>query len=200
MSGPSRRLKNERPEVEVDVAQPKKKCGEVRCKVCLQPHALRLCPRFRAMDPARRRKAVMQFGYCFNCLAESHKRTDCRSRKRCMECCGEHHTMLHPRFVGNQRKREDPPRAVASRPQKVKKAPRAIRQPPQRDSHQRRSDNARRRNNASRRVARNPETQQQRTISGRCTCGHNPTNSTTVSPNTGHGPATIVIHVHSGSH
>ncbi|XP_075147390.1 uncharacterized protein LOC142221522 isoform X2 [Haematobia irritans] len=142
MSGPSRRLKNERPEVEVDVAQPKKKCGEVRCKVCLQPHALRLCTRFRAMDPARRRKAVMQFGYCFNCLAESHKRTDCRSRERCME----------------------------------------------------------RRNNASRRVARNPETQQQRTISGRCTCGHNPTSSTTVSPNTGHGPATIVIHVHSGSH
>ncbi|XP_075163703.1 uncharacterized protein LOC142236334 [Haematobia irritans] len=200
MSGPSRRLTNERPEADKDVTQRTKKGSEVRCKICLQPHVLRLCPRFRAMDSAKRRRTVMKLGFCFNCLAESHKRLNCKSRERCMECCGEHHTMLHPRFVG---KRENPPSAVASRPQNSRKATEKAKprkKTPRRDTHQRRSLDARSNTNAANSMSTNPESHQPRAAGGRCTCGHNPVNTSTVSPNTGSGPATIVIHVHSGSH
>ncbi|XP_075153807.1 uncharacterized protein LOC142227253 [Haematobia irritans] len=47
------------------------------------------------MDVGRRRTEARRLGYCFNCLARSHKTYECISETACRHCGEEHHTLLH---------------------------------------------------------------------------------------------------------
>lgn len=107
MSSPPRRLTNERAAVaEVDPLDlPLDRHIIPRCRVCRDSHPLRMCPEFRKMRPRQRLQAVKRHRYCINCLAHSHFLKECRSRERCFECLGEHHTMLH--IHDNDRRRTD---------------------------------------------------------------------------------------------
>lgn len=47
------------------------------------------------MNVPERRKAVKDKGFCFKCLCSTHTRQWCPSRKICLVCNSNHHTMLH---------------------------------------------------------------------------------------------------------
>lgn len=47
------------------------------------------------MSVRERRRTAQTLGYCMNCLARSHRSYDCHSEVACLECGGEHHTLLH---------------------------------------------------------------------------------------------------------
>ncbi|XP_073820585.1 uncharacterized protein isoform X2 [Musca autumnalis] len=47
------------------------------------------------MAVSKRRTEAQQKGFCFNCLCTAHTREWCPSRKTCMVCHKNHHTMLH---------------------------------------------------------------------------------------------------------
>lgn len=66
-----------------------------KCRICHERHVLQSCCVFHDMSVAERREAVKEKGYCFNCLCSSHTRNWCPSRKKCMVCNNNHHTMLH---------------------------------------------------------------------------------------------------------
>ncbi|XP_075157837.1 uncharacterized protein LOC142231103 [Haematobia irritans] len=66
-----------------------------KCRVCNDIHPLRLCKRFLAMNPSRRRQEVERHGYCLNCLAHKHSKLTCFSKSGCRKCNHKHHTLLH---------------------------------------------------------------------------------------------------------
>ncbi|XP_073824797.1 uncharacterized protein [Musca autumnalis] len=66
-----------------------------KCRICKERHFIKSCPTFCAMDVTRRRAEAQQKGFCFNCLCTAHTREWCPSRKTCLVCDLNHHTMLH---------------------------------------------------------------------------------------------------------
>ncbi|XP_075156468.1 uncharacterized protein LOC142229775 [Haematobia irritans] len=66
-----------------------------KCRICFNRHSLKDCPVFYRMDVQNRRKEVKEKRFCFKCLCSSHTRDWCPSRKTCMVCNYNHHTMLH---------------------------------------------------------------------------------------------------------
>ncbi|XP_075151112.1 uncharacterized protein LOC142225221 [Haematobia irritans] len=66
-----------------------------KCRICFDRHSLKECPVFYRMDVQTRRKEVKEKRFCFKCLCSSHTRDWCPSRKTCMVCNYNHHTMLH---------------------------------------------------------------------------------------------------------
>ncbi|XP_075169248.1 uncharacterized protein LOC142241354 [Haematobia irritans] len=66
-----------------------------KCRICYKRHTLKDCSAFYNMDVLKRRQEVKIKGFCFKCLCSSHTREWCRSRKTCMVCNNNHHTMLH---------------------------------------------------------------------------------------------------------
>ena len=90
----SRRLTVERPE---NISLDEVNGSTSNCRLCKGKHTLQKCPTFRRLKPYERLGIVGRHKYCINCLAQSHSLRNCRSRERCMECLGHHHTMLHLR-------------------------------------------------------------------------------------------------------
>ncbi|XP_075163773.1 uncharacterized protein LOC142236493 [Haematobia irritans] len=72
-----------------------------KCRICHQRHALKDCGKFHQMDVRERREEVKVKGFCFKCLCSSHTRDWCRSRKTCLVCNQNHHTMLHTDTTSN---------------------------------------------------------------------------------------------------
>ncbi|XP_075155842.1 uncharacterized protein LOC142229189 [Haematobia irritans] len=66
-----------------------------KCRICYKWHTLKDCPAFYNMDVHKRRQEVKEKRFCYKCLCSSHTRDWCRSRKTCMVCNHNHHTMLH---------------------------------------------------------------------------------------------------------
>ncbi|XP_075151330.1 uncharacterized protein LOC142226585 [Haematobia irritans] len=66
-----------------------------KCLVCERYHSLRFCRRFLDLDVGARRREVRRLGYCFNCLARSHRTYECTSQSGCKICNDEHHSLLH---------------------------------------------------------------------------------------------------------
>ncbi|XP_075144670.1 uncharacterized protein LOC142219675 [Haematobia irritans] len=66
-----------------------------KCRICYKRHTLRDCQAFYNMDVSKRRQEVKEKRFCFKCLCSSHTREWCRSRKTCMVCNSNHHTLLH---------------------------------------------------------------------------------------------------------
>lgn len=78
------------------------------CRYCNRDHPLRKCFRFRRLPVQERIAVVRKHGYCFNCLAHSHRIRHCQSRERCGVCLGEHHTLLHRDSTTHRKKRQHP--------------------------------------------------------------------------------------------
>lgn len=47
------------------------------------------------MSVTERREAIKDKGFCFNCLCTAHTRNFCPSRKTCIVCDKNHHTLIH---------------------------------------------------------------------------------------------------------
>lgn len=47
------------------------------------------------MTVPERREVIKEKGFCFNCLCTAHTRNFCPSRKKCMVCERNHHTLIH---------------------------------------------------------------------------------------------------------
>lgn len=71
------------------------------CQVCnSQPgHLLIHCPLFGEKSPTERHQIIKDLKRCFNCFS-THMANDCTNSKKCSECGGKHHTLLH--FINHE--------------------------------------------------------------------------------------------------
>ena len=60
-----------------------------RCPYCLGSHAAKSCEKVTSTDD--RRKILRKYMRCFSCLNKGHKAKDCRAKRPCTKCQGEHH-------------------------------------------------------------------------------------------------------------
>ncbi|XP_037827650.1 uncharacterized protein LOC119615720 [Lucilia sericata] len=65
------------------------------CKLCNEEHTLRICPKFRSFSVQERIDFVFKNKYCNNCLGHSHIKVNCKSKRTCLYCKKQHHTLLH---------------------------------------------------------------------------------------------------------
>lgn len=66
----------------------------VKCPLCSNEHGLFHCNEFIKLHLFDRRKLIAKHNLCRNCLFD-HKGKQCKSEKRCRQCTGQHHTLLH---------------------------------------------------------------------------------------------------------
>ncbi|XP_037823627.1 uncharacterized protein LOC119611993 [Lucilia sericata] len=69
---------------------------EFGCPLCNRYHSIRVCSKFMVMPVELKLRVVAQHLLCYNCLAQSHSRSECRSIDRCRRCMQDHNTLLHP--------------------------------------------------------------------------------------------------------
>lgn len=67
----------------------------ISCIKCSDTHSIRQCEQFKAMSVNDRSSFAKSKRLCVNCLSASHNSNKCASNKRCFECKGRHHTLLH---------------------------------------------------------------------------------------------------------
>ena len=79
------------------------------CDVCKGDHFVVMCPKFRSMTVAERRKVVANNMLCYNCCGR-HSSANCKSPHKCKQCGIQHHTMLH---IPDQRPAQPPPQTEA---------------------------------------------------------------------------------------
>lgn len=65
------------------------------CVVCQSNHPLFACDQFHQKSVEERIDVVRNYKLCFNCISGQHQARDCRSKHRCHECNGSHHTLIH---------------------------------------------------------------------------------------------------------
>lgn len=65
------------------------------CPVCKDRHNIRICPEFRRFTTQERIDFVFKNKICNNCLSQNHIKTKCKSKKTCISCKKQHHTLLH---------------------------------------------------------------------------------------------------------
>ena len=58
-------------------------------------HALWKCSRFKELAVEERWAITKSQRHCFNCLASGHLSKNCKSKQRCLQCGGVHHSLLH---------------------------------------------------------------------------------------------------------
>lgn len=75
------------------------KTGEA-CAFCLGGHLHEECR--KVTDINERKKLILKFARCFNCLKKGHRARDCKSSVNCKKCKGKHHTA-----ICEERKREE---------------------------------------------------------------------------------------------
>ena len=80
------------------------------CDVCKGDHFIVMCPKFRGMTVAERRKVVASNMLCYNCCGR-HSSANCKSPHKCKQCGIQHHTMLH---IPDARPAQPPPQTEAS--------------------------------------------------------------------------------------
>lgn len=68
-----------------------------KCPYCNSTHWLSACNTFAYLSPQQKRNFVTKSNLCLNCLF-SHGGKECTSIRRCHECQGKHHTILHEAF------------------------------------------------------------------------------------------------------
>ena len=69
---------------------------ERKCVGCYEAtHPLYSCGAFAAMSHENRLARVRKHSLCLNCLRQGHYASQCKSTRRCEECHGKNHTLLH---------------------------------------------------------------------------------------------------------
>ena len=69
---------------------------ERKCVGCYEAtHPLYSCSSFAALSHENRLARVRKHNLCMNCLRQGHYASQCKSTRRCEECHGKHHTLLH---------------------------------------------------------------------------------------------------------
>ena len=81
------------------------------CDLCRGDHFIVMCPKFRGMTVAERRKVVASNMLCYNCCGR-HSSANCKSPHKCKQCGIQHHTMLH---IPDTRPAQPPPQTEVSR-------------------------------------------------------------------------------------
>lgn len=67
------------------------------------------------MTVAERREVIKDKGFCFNCLCTAHTRNFCPSRRICVVCERNHHTMIHvDEPVPKRKPKTKPPRQASN--------------------------------------------------------------------------------------
>ena len=64
------------------------------CPVCGELHSIMKCQLFVKKSLRERASLAQDKQLCYNCLGP-HRKADCKSKFRCRECKGRHHTLLH---------------------------------------------------------------------------------------------------------
>ena len=66
-----------------------------RCPQCASTeHRVRNCPSFQKLDPSTRYQVAKKATLCFNCLADNHTVSECKSKSNCFNCKSRHYTLL----------------------------------------------------------------------------------------------------------
>lgn len=65
------------------------------CLFCNDTHSIYKCPKFSAKPAKERFEWAKNKRLCTNCLCDSHKVTECKSKHNCKKCNKKHNTLLH---------------------------------------------------------------------------------------------------------
>lgn len=65
-----------------------------KCHYCSGDHYIGKCPILEAIKPEDRFDKVKDSNLCYNCLTPGHSTKMCKSKYRCANCGGQHHTIL----------------------------------------------------------------------------------------------------------
>ena len=86
---------NNRSSATVNTTSPKRSVPS--CPLCSgESHYLSRCSKFLQMDvPQRRNLMTSHPGTCYNCLGPGHQPSKCPSKRTCLTCSEQHHTLLH---------------------------------------------------------------------------------------------------------
>ena len=73
------------------------KFKSLACPICAAPHFVYKCTQYASASMNEKIQKVRDLKSCYNCLSNSHLKTDCPSNSRCQEpnCGASHHTSLH---------------------------------------------------------------------------------------------------------
>ena len=66
--------------------------AQARCSYCNQPHQSEKCQ--SVQEPEQRKQMLRTSGRCFVCLRRGHLSRQCRSKSRCPNCRGRHHSSI----------------------------------------------------------------------------------------------------------
>ena len=69
--------------------------GTLACWYHKGSHIVDNCDQIRSMAHQEKIDTVRKLGLCFGCLRSGHRSKDCRSRKTCEDCQGNHPSLLH---------------------------------------------------------------------------------------------------------
>ena len=69
--------------------------SSINCIKCNRQHPLEKCTEFLSMGVSQRFELVKKHRMCFNCLSNSHIKSNCTSKTNCQLCHDRHHVTLH---------------------------------------------------------------------------------------------------------
>lgn len=65
------------------------------CPICREEHKLYMCEKFKLLSVAERRKRIIEWRRCYNCMGTNHTSKTCLSGSRCATCKRRHNSLLH---------------------------------------------------------------------------------------------------------
>ena len=68
---------------------------ELECWNCQGSHILDECDDLKSKKHDDRVRIIRELRLCFRCLRRGHISKECRTRKTCESCSGDHHTLMH---------------------------------------------------------------------------------------------------------
>lgn len=96
---PQRRDSTESPPPKSEPPTPQKQVFQTnkgkKCLFCRGAHSVFGCSDFKAKTVPERQAWIRESKRCFNCMGEKHMASECKSTKKCQECGGLHHSLLH---------------------------------------------------------------------------------------------------------
>lgn len=67
-----------------------------KCPQCPNAnHVISQCQNYRMLSPQERKKVLEKYKLCLNCTSKDHFVSSCKSKRKCRECNGSHHSSIH---------------------------------------------------------------------------------------------------------